>query len=358
MGVLVRALVSWLLALAWGCFVASSAICLAFGNFVLSYESFKEQGFANSLLRRLPLLGGWAEGFGAGDATVAALYGFVLTLVMNVALIGTAKKLERAIQLLLDLRQASRSTDPAVLERVPAYRDRTVHHFVVAVALVAASVGIVLWDVSQFNFNYVKTFDPTSDASDVVGWAPDLVQHVGAFVAELIRRARWGYVGCLVALALILEDALIRAGHTWLDLHNALDDVVAPPPPAPMEEVGHQSLRAPEPVMPAYDTSTEFADTAAPSSNGGSPSGSRMASAADSDPVSPPPPVDPPPSAVPREETLVDVYVGPGRVESHPLAEVQKDTARFVRDGSGRAWFLRAYWEELTGGASPEGVGR
>jgi hypothetical protein len=339
--------------------VAVAAVCLAFGNFVLSYESFRQQGFANSLLRRLPLLGGWAEGFGAGDATVAALYGFVLTLVMNVALIGSAKKLERAIQLLLDLRQASRSTDPTVLERVPAYRDRTVHNFVVAAALVAASAAIVLWDVSQFNFNYVSTFDPSSDAADVVAWAPDLVQHVGAFVADLIRRARWGYVGCLVALALILEDALIRAGHSWLNFHTALDEVVAPPPPTPREEVDHQLLPGPEPVMPAYDTNAQFANTTATPSNDGSSIEARATSTADSEPVSPPAPVDPPPSAAPREEAVVDVYVAPGRVESFPLAEVQTDSRRFVRDGSGRAWFVRTYWEELTGGTSPqEGVGR
>src|ERR1051325_3769818 len=192
MGVLVRAVMSWLFSVAWMLFVGTSATCLGFGNFVLSYESFKEQGFAATPLRHLPLVGEWAEGFGAGNATVAAMYGFVLTLIMNVVLMGTVKKIERAIQMLLDLRQASRSTEPAVLERVPAYRDRAIHNLVVASALIAASVAIVSWDVAQFNFNYVKAFDPPSDASDVLGWAPDLVQHVGAFVADLIRRARWG----------------------------------------------------------------------------------------------------------------------------------------------------------------------
>lgn len=371
MAVLVRAVVSWLFAMAWTLFVATSAVFLAVGNFILSYDSFKAQGFSGTPLRHLPFVGEWAEGFGAGSATGAAMYGFVLTLVMNVALIGTAKKIERAIQLVLDLRQASRSTDPATLARVAAYRDRAVHDCVVAAALVLASIGIVLWDVSQFNFNYVATFDPGRDAADVVGWAPDLVQHVGEFVAELIRRAKWGYVGCLVAIALILEDAIIRTGHTWVNVHNALDEVVAPALPLQTEQADQEPVE--DVVGREYNAGPAFAGAAVfPSSSGNGTEATAdssgrssyagadppSAAEADAEPISPPPSADSVPPMPPREEPMVEVFVGPGRIESIPFAEVQADSTRFVRDGSGRAWFDRAYWEDLTGSKASKGVGR
>lgn len=51
---------------------------------------------------------------------------------------------------------------------------------------------------------------------------------------------------------------------------------------------------------------------------------------------------------------MVDVIVAAGRIESFSLAEVQRDSERFVRDGSGRTWFVRSYWEQLIG---PNGQG-
>lgn len=357
MGVLVRAVVSWLLTLGWVLLVAMSSLCLGFGNFVLAYESFKAQGFEPVPLRRLPLLGPWADGFGVGDAPVAALYALFLTIAMNLAIIESVKRLARTLGLILDLRQASRSSDPALLERVPALRDRAVHECLWSVALLVASVLILGWDLSQFNFNYLAVFDQAADPSEVLGWAPDLVQHVGHFVAGLISRAKWGYAGCVIALAVALEDARTRTSGSWLNLHQALDDI-AEAPHVPTDESEHRSWPEPESVESTHDTGAQFVTPIPMSSNAGSSTEARTASTTDRDPVSPPPPVDPPPAVAPREDAVVDVIVGPGRVESFSLTEVQTDSARFVRDGSGRAWFLRAYWEELTGNKTTEGVGR
>ena len=41
-------------------------------------------------------------------------------------------------------------------------------------------------------------------------------------------------------------------------------------------------------------------------------------------------------------KSLLSQILEPRRVESFSLAEVQTDSERFVRDGSGRTWFVRS----------------
>jgi hypothetical protein len=358
MTVLARALVSWLLTLGFALLVAMGASCLAFGNFVVAWQSFTAQGFEQLPLRRVPLLGWWAEGFGAGEAPIAALYALVLTVAMNLAIMAAAKVSGRTLQLFFDRRQALRSTDAVVQATAPAYLDQTVRFGVYAAFLLVASVFIVGYDVAQFRFRYENLFSQATDPGDVLTWAPDAVARLGGFVAGFIRTATWGYVGCVIALAIALEYALTRVTENWHNLHNALAEAVNPDTQEHYRDLDDRPPVETRPSTSTGDTETEFAQTTAPDPNDRAPTQAAPVTVTDSVSVPPPPPVDPPPSAVPREETLVDVYVGPGRVESHRLAEVQTDAARFVRDGSGRAWFLRAYWEALTGGPAPEGVGR
>lgn len=349
MTLLVRALLSWILTLGRALLVALAALCLGFGNFVVAWQSFTAQGFEPTPLRHVPMLGAWAEGFGAGAAPIAALYALVLTLTMNVAIMWTVNVLARTLQSFFDRRQALRSRDSAVFASAPDYQDQTVRNCVWSATLLAASVLIVRWDVSQFNYRYENLFSPVTDPSEVLGLAPDAVRRLGEFVAGFIRTAKWGYVGCVVALAVALEYALIRVAENWHNLHNALDAAVTPTTHIPAAEVGNTLAVAPEPETPAQDTEAGFADATATSSNGGAPPTASTTTVADPTPISPPPAVEPPPSPAPRDGAMVDVIVAPGRVESFPVAEVQTDGQRFVRDGSGRTWFVRSYWEQLMG---------
>ena len=45
----------------------------------------------------------------------------------------------------------------------------------------------------------------------------------------------------------------------------------------------------------------------------------------------------------------VDVIVGPGEVRRLSIEEIQAQPERYVRDTSGRQWFLRQYYEDLMG---------
>lgn len=358
MVVLLRALVSWLLTLGWALLVSLGALCLGFGNFVVAWQSFTAQGFEPLPLRRVPLLGAWAEGFGVGDAPISALYALVLTLAMNVAIMATVKVQARALQLFFDRRQALRSRDAAVFESAPDYLDQTVRYCIWSATLLVASVLIVGWDVSQFNYRYENLFSPAGDPSEVLGWSPDAVARLGEFVAEFIRTAKWGYIGCVVALAVALEYALTRVAENWHNLHNALDEAVVPTAHVPAQEVDNRPTVTFEPAIPDQEAEAEFPGTTAARSNGGTPLAAGTSTVADPTPVSPPPPVDPQPSPAPREGAVVDVIVGPGRVESFLLSDVQNDGERFVRDGSGRVWFLRTYWEQLMENKSTGGVTR
>ena len=349
MTVLARALVSWLLTLGFALLVAMGASCLAFGNFVVAWQSFTAQGFEQLPLRRVPLLGWLAEGFGVGDAPIASLYALVLTVAMNLAIIATAKVSARALQLFFDRRQALRSSDPGVQATAPAYLDQTVRLGVYAALLLVASAFIVGYDVAQFRLRYENLFSQATDPSDVLAWAPDPVVRLGGFLAGFIRTATWGYVGCVIALAVALEYALTRVAENWHNLHNALDEAVTSAAHIPAEEVGNRSAVAPEPSIPVDETDAAFAEATAVFPNAGAAPTASTATVPDAAPIAPPRAVETPPSPAPRDGAMVDVIVAAGRIESFPLAEVQRDSERFVRDGSGRTWFVRTYWEQVLG---------
>lgn len=358
MAVLVRALVSWLLTIGWAFLVSLGTLCLAFGNFVVAWQSFTAQGFERSPLRHVPLLGAWAEGFGVGDAPIAALYALVLTVTMNLAIMAAVKVLARTMQLFFEGRQALRSDDPGVLGTAPIYRDQTIRYGIYSATLFVASVLIVGWDVSQFNYRYENLFSPVSDPSEVLSWAPDAAGRLGEFVAEFIRTAKWGYIGCVVALAVALEYAISRAVENWQSLHTALDQAVAMGVPGDAQLPDGVATRTAAPPVYDQQARADFAVPVTPSWTGGTAAAPSPADMPEATPVSPPPPMTSAPEpAVLREESAVNVIVAPGRVEQFLLSEVRRDSDRFVRDGSGRAWFLRTYWEQVMGARSKKGAG-
>lgn len=347
--VLARALISWLLTLGWASLISLGALCLAFGNFVVAWQSFTAQGFEPLPLRRVPLLGAWAEGFGIGEAPLAALYALMLTLGMNLAIIATAKAVARALRLFFDRRQALRSNDAGLRASAPDYLDQTVHLCVWSAALLIASILIIRYDVAQFRFRYENLFTQVSDPIDITTWAPDAVARLGQFVATFIRTATWGYVGCVIALAVALEYALGRVGEQWHALHNAIDGAVSLD-----DQNGEQPAPEPAPLvrpLPDFESGGTLPISAVDSVGHIAPSPTSAPGVIDPEPVSPPPSFAPPPAQLARDErAFVDVIIGPGRTETFPLADVQADPDRFVRDGSGRVWFTRSYWSEVIGG--------
>jgi hypothetical protein len=184
------------------------------------------------------------------------------------------------------------------------------------------------------------------------------VARLGEFLAGFIRTATWGYVGCVIAMAVALEHGLGRAAERWEALHSAVaraldteaqafaEDrqeapAVAGESPAPVAEPGEE---VPAFAEPAVSSVTPTRNT--PIINGPVPL----------EPISPPATPEPPPAPPPANGPMVEVIVAPGRVDSFPLAEVQADAERFVRDGSGRTWFLRDYWEQVMGNHGPMGA--
>ena len=350
MTLLLRALVSWLLALGWAAIVSLGALCLGFGNFVVAWQSFTAQGFEQKPLRNVPILGAWAEAFGVGEAPLAALFAFMLTLVMNVTIATTAKALGHALRSYFDRRQVLRSPDAAFRASASDYLDTTIRHCVWAAVLVIASILIIAYDVAQFRFRYENLFSETSDPTDLLSWAPDTVARLGFYLAAFIRTATWGYIACVVAMAVGVEYTLGRAAEAWHAFHNALEQALVPGAAVPAHETQDASpatetawapgngngvaITAPPPATPSHDATTQV-HPAAPE---------------DPAPVSPPSAPDPPAPLTPRGDgATVDVIVDAGRIESFQLAEVQANGDRFVRDGSGRMLFLRTYWDQVMG---------
>jgi hypothetical protein len=122
MAILLRTLVAWLLTLGWALLVSLGTLCLGLGNFVLAWHSFTAQGFEQLPLRHVPLLGGWAEGFGMSEAPLAALFALVLTLAMNFAIMATAKALAHALRCFFDRRQGKVGSASRSLYAVLAIR--------------------------------------------------------------------------------------------------------------------------------------------------------------------------------------------------------------------------------------------
>ncbi len=342
----------WVLACLWLGLMILAAGCLAFGNFVIAWQSFDAQGFERAPLRTVPFLGPWAEAFGTGDAPLASLYALVLVAAMNVAVITCAKLVVRAIQSFFDWRQARRSDDPALRERVADCADRLKETLVWLALLVPLVLPILVFDQAQFSFRYNALFTGLEHHLEATYWPLAGDERVGPFVAGFIGVATWGYIACILAVALALEYAFVRAGEEWRTLASAIqqsvggsparlstsvpavaltsetqdvDAVEAPPLPAPAVPV--------DPPSPNLETAPETRTEEVP------------------EPVPPPEPEadELPPVRERESETMVDVIVAPGQTRLLRLTDLEGDPNRYVRDSSGRQWFLRDYYSSIMG---------
>ncbi len=344
----VRCLVSWVLAEAWLALTIVATLALAFGNFVVAWQSFEAQGFEPVPLQSIPFLGLVTGAIGLGGFPIAALYALVLTVAMNVAVITAAKILARMIQLYFDYRGVLHSQDPAVQERAADYLDLLLKIACWFLLILVPTILIILFDVKQFRLRYEGLVQDLRDPVEMLHWAPEPVARLGHFLAGFIRTATWGYLGCVVGMALVLEYAFVRAAERWEVLGNAVQEAIQGEElPAEQPELRRTATEAePAPVVhrvpaPAPVESGPGSDGTGRSVRTGSPS---------PDPVAPPePPLPPPVTAPPSTGPEIEVIVGPGQIRRISVAELEADPDQFVQDGSGRAWFTRNYYEEVMG---------
>jgi hypothetical protein len=210
------------------------------------------------------------------------------------------------------------------------------------------TVLIIMWDVAQFRFRYETLFRDLTEPAEALQWAPEAVARLGHFLARFMLAAVWGYVGCVVGMALAMEYGFMRAGEQWQVLDNALRQAIegerTPLQQRPLEPVetlggtaesvrarvrGPHGTRIAEPVI------------------GGAPEAHQGSPPRPPEPVAAPqPPPETPVAATPTAEPEIEVIVGPGETRRIPLAELEARPDQYVRAESGRAWFLRTYYEK------------
>ncbi len=341
----VHCLARWGLSLVWVAVTHLAALCLAFGNFVVTWQAFEAQGYEPTPLAEVPFLGAFAVSLGLGAAPLSSLYALVLTGAMNIATIASAKMVTRLRDLVFDWRQVRRAEDPSIRARGKEYLAKIWEEATWAVPTLFLTVLIARWDVAQFGYRQAALARGLVDPSEATTWPLDPVARVGVYLANFFATAAWGYVACVVATALAMEHSYARAREQWRALGHAIEDAVT--------GSGSAAPRAGAVDGEATDAAGEATDAAAPVSAGStSPvqQGPEVpAPESGAVPVPVPAPAEPdtlPVPAAPVSAPTVDVIVAPGRVERTPLADVEARPDRYVRDSSGRQWFLRQYYEE------------
>ncbi len=342
MGTVLRSITSWLLAVTFVVAALAASVLLAFGNFLICWQSFVGQGFEQTPLAGVPFLGPLAEALGVGEAPMSALYALVLTGAMNLAVIASAKMAARLIQLAFDYRDLRGSENPGDREQARQCRERLLETTMWLAPMVVVTALIMRFDVAQFVFRYETLVHQAPDLGVALGWAADALERVGEFLAPFIRTAAWGYVGCIVAVALAVEYAFVRAAERWQRLDLAVQRAINGEPEARTPTSGSAPAGG-------IDDSRSASNTPA-----------SVPAGAATDPVAPvteerepervpgpAPATEEPPIARPVPETQhVDVIVGPGQRRRIPVSDIEARPDEFVRDGTGRAWFLRSYYEQ------------
>jgi hypothetical protein len=321
----------------------AAATLLAFGNFLICWQSFVGQGFEQTPLAGVPFLGPLAEALGVGEAPMSALYALVLTGAMNLAVIASAKMAARLIQHAFDYRDLRASGNPGDRDQARQCRERLLETVTWLVPMVVVTALIMRFDVAQFVFRYETLVHEAPDLGVALGWAADALERVGEFLAPFIRTAAWGYVGCIVAVALAVEFAFVRAAERWQRLDLAVQRAISGEPDARTAARGSalagaiDDFRSASDIMPASVPAGTSADPMSHASEAREPE--RV--------PGPPPAAEEPPAARPVPEVPhVDVIVGPGQRRRVPVSDIEARPDEFVRDGTGRAWFLRSYYEQ------------
>jgi hypothetical protein len=355
-----RCFVSWLLAEGWLALTIVAALSLAFGNFVVAWQSFAAQGYEQVPLRQIPFLGPWAEAFGLGDAPLAALYALVLTVAMNIAIITSAKMLVRMMQLYFDYRGLLRSPDSSVRGRAADCLDLLLKTALWFAPMLGLSIAIIMFDVAQFRFRYEALFQGLTDPAEALQWAPEPMARLGQFLAGFILTAVWGYMGCVVGVALAMEYGFVRAAEQWQVLDNAIRQAIEGDGTREAQPAFQQAEVLADARQPAPRASVGAPANPIPAPvSGGAPEAAPVSASRAPEPVAAPQaPTQPPVAAPPQAGPEAEVIVGPGETRHIPLADIEAHPDQFVRDGSGRAWFLRTYYEQGVMGRETQGEDR
>jgi hypothetical protein len=353
-------LTRWALAVGWIAVTLLATTMLFFGNFVVAWQAFVLMGFEPEPLSQIPMLGPIAVAAGIGKAQLASLYAAALTAAMAVTVISACKFGNDALTLFFDMRQTrlEDAVSPVAVIRL--------WETVAAFAVAAVLAGVVArYDVALFSLRLEALVTGMNDVKESVHWLPDSVARLGGYLAEFAARAQWGYLAVIAGVAYTTEKAFQRASERWLVIGQTIDAVILAPS-ATQPAAGATPLlpaRAPvgEPapgiVEPPVGVPPPFAP---PDVEEPTPYTPGAPAAPFVEPAPQPPaygPVGPGPSQEPHRGPRVRVICGPGETREVPLHEVERDPAQYVRDGSGRAWFLRTYYDELYG-ATPQRDGQ
>jgi hypothetical protein len=351
MSTVLHCLVSWILAECWLMFALVTAISLAFGNFVVASQSFKAQGFEQTPLAEVPFLGLVAQAVGLGSVSVAELYAVVLTLGMNFIVIVSLKLLGRGIQEFFDYRQVSRSPDPAVHARQTDCLDMLVKTGCWLILSLLVAVLTVRFDVAQFELRLNTLYLNVTDPGEMLEWSSAATERLGRFLAPFGTVASLGYLGLILGVPIGMEYAFVRCGERWLILGNAIRQAREPGQRREPREFSASVSPAAEELpsaRPAPDRAAEQ-PTGTPVV-GGSPQASRPTPPrAPENVAGPATPVESTETVPPEAGPEAEVIVGPGESRRMPVVEIDAHPEDYVRDGSGRVWFTRLYYDQVMG---------
>lgn len=351
-----QALTRWALAVCWLVLTLLATALLLFGNFLVAWQAFDLLGFETQPLSAIPLLGPLAVALGVGSAQLASAYAAALTAGMALTVISACKLGNEALTLFFDMRQASLAgvSNPAGM--IKLYE--TAIAFGVAVVL---AVAVARYDVGLFGLRLEALATGLNDIKESMHWLPDPIARLGGYLAVFAARAQWGYLGVIVGVAYTTEKAFQRASERWLVLGQTVETVEAV---FRDTEAALPADAAHGPFVPSsgsdVDPEPTVTDSPAerPTSITDPPIEERTPHVVGAPPRPvvepvPAPPVPGPlgtsPTPEPHRGPLVRVICGPGETRDVPLPEVEKAPLSYVRDGSGRAWFIRAYYDQLHG---------
>lgn len=354
----VRCAIGLALAELWLGVAVGIMLCLAIGNFVVAYFSLAMQGFEPTPLREIAFLATLAQALGCGEAPVAAVFALFITGTTNVVVMTATKAAMQVCQGIFDYREAQRATDSQVHNQTAALLDRFGKAVTWLVLMLVPTVLVLAYDLSLFRAGYEGRVTNLVEPEEMLRWAPEAVTRVGHFLAPFIRTATWGYLGCILGMALAVEYAFERAAERWQVLENVI-----------LQVIRGESMREEQPTLQAPAEAVEVGEAAAPAHSavsaervappiaGGAPFSAPSVPPGPAETVPPPEEPAAPPVTAPSAggaEAEVAVIVGPGQIQRIPLAEVEAHPDRFVRDSSGRNLFLRTYYEQVMGQATQE----
>lgn len=345
---ILQMLVRCVLALLWLAVTVAATSMLFFGNFLVAWQAFTLLNFEPEPLAQVPLIGPIATVLAFGDAPIAATYAAVLTVAMAVAVITACKLVSDAVTLFFDMRQAKLAGD---LD--PAARIKWYETLVGAAVAVFLAVLLVRWDVALFALRLDGLMLGADHIDGNVKWSPDAGGRLGQYLASFASAARWGYIAVIAGVAFATEKAFQRASERWLVFGQTIDAAIS----GPIAPHAAAQVDPPAPAMPLPLPASGIVAPPAAAVRHAIPAVAQTVGQfpRDSQPVPPPPgqtPATPQTAAAPTRRVVAVIY-GPGERRHLPLDEVER-SAEFVRDGSGRAWFLKTYYDELH--ATPVGV--